>query len=196
MSNLMHYVFTKEVLENLHITNNLTTVEISRLYGCDRGTVLNALNKFGITPRGKIIKPIPEKEKQELIELYVRKNLSTRQIAKIKGVTHDCISEKLKKIGVIVDDRLTALSSLRNPDWNNGKTISQGYIEISSKQKYGFKKREHRIVMEKYLGRPLKSREIVHHIDGNKQNNNINNLALMDITAHTRLHSLERWHKK
>lgn len=32
--------------------------------------------------------------------------------------------------------------------------------------------------MEKKLGRPLKKGEVVHHIDGNKENNNEDNLLL------------------
>ena len=32
----------------------------------------------------------------------------------------------------------------------------------------------------------------VHHIDGDKENNNINNLALLTSGAHTRLHGIER----
>lgn len=38
---------------------------------------------------------------------------------------------------------------------------------------------------------------IVHHIDGNKKNNDINNLALMTYTGHNKLHSPDReiWNK-
>lgn len=36
---------------------------------------------------------------------------------------------------------------------------------------------------------------IIHHIDKNKRNNNIDNLALMSITAHNRIHSHEAWNK-
>lgn len=36
---------------------------------------------------------------------------------------------------------------------------------------------------------------IVHHLDENKRNNNIDNLALITITAHNRIHSHEPWNK-
>lgn len=39
---------------------------------------------------------------------------------------------------------------------------------------------EHRIIMERKLGRPLRTDEIIHHIDGDTYNNNINNLRLLD----------------
>ena len=46
----------------------------------------------------------------------------------------------------------------------------------------------HRLIMEDHLGRKLTSDEIVHHIDGNKLNNNINNLKVMTRGEHSRLH--------
>lgn len=49
----------------------------------------------------------------------------------------------------------------------------------------------HRYIMEQYLGRKLTNNEVVHHIDGNKQNNNINNLKVMTRGEHSRLHRLE-----
>ena len=39
---------------------------------------------------------------------------------------------------------------------------------------------EHRVVMENYLGRLLTKGEVVHHLDGNKHNNQIENLELLD----------------
>jgi hypothetical protein len=36
---------------------------------------------------------------------------------------------------------------------------------------------------------------IIHHIDKNKKNNDIDNLALMTITAHNRIHSHKPWNK-
>lgn len=47
---------------------------------------------------------------------------------------------------------------------------------------------EHRYIMEQFLGRKLKSTEVVHHLDHNRLNNELSNLALMDHTAHSNHH--------
>lgn len=49
----------------------------------------------------------------------------------------------------------------------------------------------HRIVAEEKLGRPLKPGEVVHHIDGNKRNNNPENLM---VFASQKEHA--EWHAK
>lgn len=47
---------------------------------------------------------------------------------------------------------------------------------------------EHRLVVEQKIGRPLRSDEIVHHIDGNKRNNSLNNLMICTRAEHARIH--------
>ena len=47
----------------------------------------------------------------------------------------------------------------------------------------------HRVVMENSIKRLLKPNEIVHHKDGNKHNNDLSNLELMDSKEHNRMHS-------
>lgn len=47
---------------------------------------------------------------------------------------------------------------------------------------------EHRLVMERYLKRFLQSNEIVHHKDGNPQNNDIKNLLLTTKSGHKKIH--------
>lgn len=45
-------------------------------------------------------------------------------------------------------------------------------------------KLQHRVVMERYLDRKLESTEVVHHKNGNKQDNRIENLELMTFSEH------------
>lgn len=57
------------------------------------------------------------------------------------------------------------------------------------------RKFQHRIIMERRLGRELRDDEVIHHIDHDKTNNDISNLVVMTRSEHTRLHTIERMAK-
>ena len=70
----------------------------------------------------------------------------------------------------------------KNHFWKGGKSLSNGYVYIYS-PKHPFKDlnnrvSEHRLVMEKYIDRYLKKGEVIHHINGNRKDNRIENLEL------------------
>lgn len=56
----------------------------------------------------------------------------------------------------------------------------------------GRKRRAHRVIMERLLGRPLRVDEHVHHRDKNPLNNDPSNLEVMSKVAHERMHGDER----
>lgn len=78
--------------------------------------------------------------------------------------------------------------------WNKGKHYStkklgtgQGYID-SHGYRIKEEKLEHRLLIERRIGRELSPEEIIHHIDGDKTNNNLDNLVIMFRSEHMKIH--------
>lgn len=69
-----------------------------------------------------------------------------------------------------------------------GTIQKNGYISIGNSKK---RKYIHRIIMENFIGRELTINETVHHIDGNKLNNDIKNLEILTRSEHLRLHAIK-----
>lgn len=64
-----------------------------------------------------------------------------------------------------------------------------GYIEITRGPNKG--RSEHNVVMEKQIGRPISEEEVVHHVNGNRSDNRIENLQLLTRGEHCRIHATE-----
>lgn len=80
----------------------------------------------------------------------------------------------------------------KNIHWKGGKKLDRGYFKIkkrghplADKNSYVL---EHRLIVETDLGRYLEKQEIVHHINGIKTDNRIDNLRVMTRSEHIQLH--------
>jgi hypothetical protein len=127
--------------------------------------------------------------RKQLYEYYITKKLSAPTIAKILKCSYRTIYRRLRdyKIQIRTIKNAKKLSNTfgeNNPCWKGGRIKDgNGYIWIyypnhPNRMKDRPYVYEHRLIMEKELGRYLKSNEIVHHINGIKNDNRIENLCL------------------
>lgn len=54
---------------------------------------------------------------------------------------------------------------------------------------------EHRLIAEEVLGRRLERWEVVHHINGRRDDNGVSNLCVMSRVDHDRYHAWYKWVK-
>jgi len=126
---------------------------------------------------------------EKILELYQDKDMSLKEVAKKVSCSGITISRFLKKNGVCVRSR-GARHGPKNHKWKGGRRKDgQGYILIRVAGRY---RNEHRVVMEKMLGRKLKRSEIVHHIDRDRTNNRPENLELLGQKTHSKRHPSKR----
>lgn len=110
------------------------------------------------------------------------------EMAALVGCSIPPVQAALKRLGLKrpAKPRPGALSGDRNHAWSGGRrSRSDGYIEVWTPTGVRL---EHQVVMEGVLDRPLRSGEVVHHIDHNKANNAPENLLLTTQAEHIREH--------
>jgi len=107
-------------------------------------------------------------------------NLSKSQKGRVNIGKHNSPSTEFKK-GQRSSARTEFKKGERSAYWKGGRVKAAGYIKIWSpnhpRNVYGYVY-EHRLIMEKHLGRFLNPKEVVHHINKITDDNRIENLKL------------------
>ena len=191
---------TKEELEQLYLEENRTLVDMCEIIGVKSPiTMSKILREKGVTTNKNAIrsnatkKGMTDEEFKDYL-IFEYKDNSIRQIAHKLNVTQVAIRKYFKKYNIPFKEKKdTYLRGAKAPNWNGGRHMHNGYIEIYAPKHPHKNKRnciyEHQKVMEDYLGRYLEKGEVVHHKDLCKTNNNIENLQLLTMSEHSKLHA-------
>jgi len=150
----------------------MSSYEIANLVGISSVHVLRIIKKNSVDVRSMSESKILSHSKPE-----VRRKISeSRSGAKM--------SESAKK-------KLKDRVGKKNANWCGGITISKaGYIQFTDSEANGVNAGEylHRVIAKWLYCRDIADDEHVHHIDGNKLNNNPDNLCILSASEHAQLH--------
>lgn len=125
----------------------------------------------------------------------VHKHKTTFEIHEETGCGLSTIRGYLRKYGLSIkrtdEDPVSGrLTKSKNPNWGGGKFVRSGYVfVIVGHHKY---RREHLVVVEKHIGRKLYTDECCHHLDGERTNNELENLCILIKREHDRYHLICR----
>ena len=176
----------------------ISASEIGRELGFTHHTITRVLKRHGIEPFAFRRQHFSAKQRKEMLKLW-QDGVAQHKIREQFKTSEWIIKEVLREEGS--DLIREAKLGPRNPVWKGGRHQTvQGYILIWADPNHPFHKEmanqkgpdgtkngtflEHRIVMAEHLGRPLLSSEQVHHINGDRADNHIENLQLRKSKNH------------
>ena len=136
-------------------------------------------------------------EIKRLAEIYPY--VENEVIARILSRSVQSVGKKARSLGLSKDKEVFGMMRAiwsagdKNPKWKGGKTYNySGYVYVLDKDNPEANEKgyifEHRKVMREHIGRELEKHEVVHHINGIRDDNRIENLELLSRGEHTAFH--------
>lgn len=180
-------IFTDQEESEIHLeymqTKNATPIA-ARL-GCARTTIISIVRRHGgeAQLRGNRAKQFSDEQKRQM-ETDWNAGLSQSEIGRKIGANQIMVSRLLRSLGI--QPRTRHRCGSNHSQWKGGRIISSGYVmvrmdtndELACMRGYTGYVLEHRLAMARHLGRPLSVTETVHHINGDRRDNRLENLQL------------------
>lgn len=157
------------------------SADLAREHGVTIYTIKQAIRRSGGSLR---LNPSPTATADEIEQIVKFRGggLSQAKIAVRLGRSQSFVSSIYRRLGIIDEKRTGAAHG----SWKGGRAEAQGYWRvklepsdpmISMANVHGYVL-EHRVVLARKLGRPLRPDETVHHVNGDKKDNRPENLQL------------------
>jgi transposase-like protein len=160
-----------------------TIAAIARDYGCVPANVKSLFTHRAVSIRPQMQPPVAAEDSE--IRRLREQRVSVRQIARDLGIKPHRVLQRCRAMG-IAEKKMP-----RGPQnflWKDGRTYRHGtgyyYVAVNLEDPLRVmaysngQVPEHRLVMARSLGRPLTRSEPVHHINGDRTDNRIENLQL------------------
>lgn len=189
-------VFDLALAARLH-ANGMTLCRVSKVPGMPSQTAL----KRHLLAGGHEVWTGPWKLRavsaDTLAELHHTRGLTAEQIGEMFDCSASAVRRKAAKLGL---SKGRGCGSTKHPpgpshpNWRGGKhTSPSGYVFVRRPDNpmagaNGYVA-EHRLVMSEKIGRPLASKEQVHHVNGIKDDNRPENLIVVKSGKHQQLHA-------
>lgn len=173
----------KKTLELLYIQKGMAMNKIAKALGISVGSVYNYMRRFRIQSRNELT---PEQKRAMGManvgnKYCLGKTRSRETRVKISEARKGSF-KKSSLYGAHTKKRRDGYIYVYCP--NHPFCSAEGYVM------------EHRLAMERKIGRYLEDYEVVHHKNGNRADNRLENLELMTKKDHARYHMIERYKTK
>ena len=183
--------FDEEVLRQLF--NDGTPVEaMAQHFGCSRSPVARAISSLGLS-RQRLRPGEVALDDDEVRRLFAE-GMSLEKMAAQLGCGNTRAAKSVRRLGLTRPPLRKGMLGAANPQWRGGRWIfGGGYVCVRVGADYPVADAdgrifEHRLVMQRALGRPLRDGEIVLLVNGVKTDNRLDNLAIMSRTEHSQHH--------
>lgn len=165
--------------------SGLSFFEMEKKYGCGSYALRAIVKRYDVQRRnhGGQVRRWTSDDYEKVLD-YRRGGMTQQAIALLFGCAQVVISRILIERGV--ESKRKARGS-EHGSWKGGKLINpHGYEMVSAPPNHKFASMRirtgyiltHRLVMAEHIGRALRPSETVHHINGDKLDNRIENLQL------------------